>query len=336
MSDRGTDRKPQERSDDWRIVLVAVPGCMSSAICGSLEAFAIANALRAGEGPNLRVEVATSSKESTLGFGGLAIPSNVGLDAIEHADVVVVPPILGSPHGLASAHAELVDRLAIASAGGSIAAATCTGTFLLAETGVLNGRRATTTPAFRDLFHRRYPEVLLRTAMRVVDEGSVVTAGATTSYLDLALALIARSLGPRVALESARILSTDRNPRSQQPFLLPRPSVEHADDEVRKAEQWITQHLAEPFDTDSLARIAATSPRSFLRRFRNATGESPREYVQRVRVEAAMKDLEATQLSIEEITTQCGYADTRSFRRLFHKQTGLSPAEYRRRFGYAG
>ncbi len=335
MSDPGPERSAETRTKDWTFALVAVPGCMTSAVFGSLEAFAIADALRAGEGPKLNVVVAGPSQDSVTGFGGFEIPCTARLEDLQHASVIVIPPIIGSPEELASDNAAVVDCLGSAVDRGAITAATCTGTFLVAETGVLNGRRATTTPLFRELFKQRFPEVHLRTSLRIVDEGAVVTAGATTSYLDLALALIGRALGPRIALETARVLSTDPNPRSQQPFLLPRPTPEHPDEEVRKVEQWIAQNLTKACDTESLAGVAGLGERTFLRRFRTATGESPRQYLQRLRVEAAMKDLESTNLSIEEITYQCGYEDTRSFRRLFRKQTGISPGEYRSRFGYS-
>lgn len=321
-------------SRDRSIVILAIPGCMTSAVVGCLEAFGLASALQLGRGPLLDARAVTVSGEPVAGFGGIEIRPTAAPEAIEAADIVIVPPMLGDPRSLAENHPEVVRRVREASEGGSVAAAACTGTFLLAETGLLNGRRATTTPAFRDLFERCYPEVHVLPAMRVVDEGAVVTAGATTSYLDLALSFVARVLGPRIALQTARLLATDPNPRSQRPYLLPRPALEHPDDEVRKAEQWIAGHLADTADTASLARTAGLGERTFLRRFKLATGESPREYIQRQRVEAAMKDLEATNRSFEEITYALGYEDVRSFRRLFHRLTGLSPREHRARFGY--
>ncbi len=322
--------------DRWRVVIVAVPSCMASAVIGTQEAFAIADLARAGQAPRIEVEIATVGGDASPGFAGFAVPSSVQLDAVERPDAVIVPPVIGDPNGFVTEQRALVDWLAGAGSDGSITAAACTGTFLLAETGMLNGRRATTTPHFRTTFEKRYPEVHLRTALRVVDEGAVVTAGATTSYLDLALALIGRFHGPRLAVEVARILATDPNPRSQRPYMLPAPAPEHSDREIQRTEQWMAQNLVQPLDSESLAGVAGMSRRNFLRRFRAATGETPREYLQRLRVEAAMKDLEATNLSIEEVTYQCGYEDSRSFRRLFRRQTGLTPGEYRRRFGYGG
>ena len=317
------------------IVLVAPPGCLASAIAGSLEAFAIASVLRAGEGPGITVEVAAATTGPVVGFGGLVVPTTTSLDAVERADAVVLPPIPDDPSSLLSSHQSVIRGVERLASTGAVAGAACTGTFLLAETGRLDGRRATTTPDFCDQFEARYPDVRLLPAMRVVEEDRVVTAGATTSYLDLALSLIGRWLGPRITLQTARMLSTDPNPRLQQPYLLPRPPRMHPDDEIRRVEQWIGKNLTEPSDTESLARLAGLGRRTFLRRFRIATGASPRQYLQRLRVEAAMKDLEATNLSIEQITTRCGYQDPRSFRRLFRAQTGISPAEHRRRFGFA-
>ena len=326
---------PDDAPRDARIALVALPGCFGSAVAGSVEAFSIANSVRASESASLRIAVVRATDEPVVGFAGLEVPSRPSIEEIEGADVVILPPLFGLPDALIAEHRPLVDRLAARDAPPRVLAAACTATFLIAETGRLDGRHATTNPSFRRLFEARFPRVRLRTALRVVDDGDIVTAGATSSYLDLALALVGRFLGPRVALETARLLSTDPNPRSQQPYLLPRGPAQHTDEEVRRAEEWISAHLGEPCDTASLARVAGLGQRTFLRRFRAATGETPREFLQRRRVEAAMKDLEATNLAIDEITRQCGYEDARSFRRLFHRHTGVSPAEYRRRFGYA-
>ena len=320
--------------EEWRVAVLALPGSLGTAVVGTVEVFAAANLFQPNTAPPVRVEVVGVGAERVSSFGGLDLPTSTRADALGDFDVVIIPPIIGTPEGVIEEHREVVQGLVGADAKPGVLAAACTGTFLLAETGSLDGRRATTTPAFQELFAARYPNVLLRTALRVVDEGPVVTAGATTSYLDLALALVGRLLGPRVALDSAKFFSTDANPRSQQPFLLPRAAIPHTDQEIRRAESWIGANLGKPSDTSALARIAGLGDRTFLRRFRAATGESPREYLQRLRVEAAMKDLEATNLSIEEITFQCGYEDPRSFRRLFRRQTGVSPAEYRRRFGY--
>ena len=315
------------------VALVAVPGCLTSAVVGSAEAFALANAVALGSGSRVDVQVVTPDGAPVVGFGGREIAGDVAMESLR-ADAVLLPPVVGDPRDLPESQPGVVAWAREQSRRGSTVGASCTGTFLLAETGLLDGHRATTTPAFADAFRARYPEVRLRTELRVVDEGGVVTAGAMSSYLDLALSLVGRWLGPAVAVQTARTLATDPNPRPQRPYTLPRPPVPHPDEEVRRVEHFIGAHLGEALDVERLTAEVAMSPRSLARRFRAATGESLREYVQRRRVEAAMRELESTLQSFEEITARCGYEDVRSFRRLFQRLTGVSPREYRRRFGY--
>lgn len=322
------------RETDPRVAIVALDGCMSSAISGTLEAFAIASLHAAGPGRVVQASVVSCGGADVVGAAGVPVSSTADLRDVTEVDAVMLPPSFSHPEQLAETHSEVVDWVRQCGAAGSLVGAACTGTFLLAETGLLDGRRATTTPAFEPLFRDRYPRVLLHPALRLVDEGSVVTAGATTSFLDLALLLVGRFYGPRVAVETARFLSTDPNPRPQQTYQLPKLPRPHPDEAVRSVESFIGTHLAEPIETARLSEVAGLSPRSLARRFRTATGESVTEYVQRMRVQAAMKDLEGSTLGFEEITARCGYDDVRSFRRLFRRLTGLTPRDYRQRFGY--
>ena len=318
-----------------RLAVVAVDDCMSSAVVGVVEACAIASA-QAPAGRSIRTFVVSPKGGEVMGAADMPIPSTSRFDEFDRLDAIVLPPVFGSPNALLDDCPDLVEWTREANHGGTTVGAACTGTFLLAQTGALDGRRATTTPAFSSLFRARFPKVQLMPALRLVDEGTLITAGATTSYLDLALYLVARFLGPRVALGTARVLVTDANPRSQEPFLLPRPPRVHPDEAIRSVEDWIAKNLSAAFGPEELASVAALSRRSLTRRFRNATGESLTAYIQRSRVEAAMQALEGSQLSFEEITVRCGYDDVRSFRRLFRRHAGLSPREYRQRFGYVG
>jgi transcriptional regulator GlxA family with amidase domain len=184
-------------------------------------------------------------------------------------------------------------------------------------------------------FQQRYPKVRLDPTLKLADEGRVVTAGATTSSFDLVIELIDRFLGPETAIRTAAELLTDPIPQSQKPYMLARKRLGHGDLEVQRVQVRIERDYAEALDPILLADEAAMSPRMLARRFRGATGESVQEYLRNTRIEAAMQKLAATEESIAEITTSCGYSDVRSFRRTFRQLTGVSPREYRARFSYA-
>jgi transcriptional regulator GlxA family with amidase domain len=211
-----------------------------------------------------------------------------------------------------------------------LVAASCFGTFVLAESGLLNGVPATTAWWYADAFRQRYPLVKLDSDKALVDSGRAVTAGAMTAHTDLALHILRRLGGVALARSISGIMLVDGARTSQRPFM----SVQKDFSEplIQNAIAWMCEHLAHPVSIDDLACAMHTSYRTLNRRFIDVTGMAPLAYLQALKIERAKELLEVSNSDFETITEKVGYGDTSSFRRLFKRTTGLSPAQYRKQF----
>jgi transcriptional regulator GlxA family with amidase domain len=249
---------------------------------------------------------------------------------------VIVPGIaVIEPEALSAALTRLAPLsrwLAERHALGVSIAATCTGPFLLAEAGLLDGRSATTTTWFAEVFEQRYPAVQLDAAATLVEAGRITTSGGAFSYIDLTVHLVERLAGKELARALARFVVMD-NRREPHTHELIAHHVRHHDPLILKAEKWMRAHLKREIRIDEMADHLAVSARTLMRRFKERTGESPSAYLQKLRVEAAKALLAGTHHRIEQIPERVGYRDESTFRRLFKKHAGVSPREYRRRFG---
>lgn len=212
-----------------------------------------------------------------------------------------------------------------------VVAASCYGTFVMAEAGLLDGVPATTTWWLADAFRLRYPQVMLDADRALVDSGRAITAGAMTAHTDLALHVLRRLGGAALARRVAGIMLVDGARTSQRPFM----SVQrdYSEPLVRRAIDWMAKHIAESFAIEGLAGAMHVSYRTLNRRFVEVTGMGPLAYLQALKIERAKELLEESRASLETITAGVGYEDASSFRRLFKRATGLSPAQYRRQFG---
>jgi transcriptional regulator GlxA family with amidase domain len=221
-------------------------------------------------------------------------------------------------------------------AGGATLATACSGAMLLAEGGLLDGHEATTHWAYCDELKRRCPSVrvLTRRALVVSGDGQrLVMAGGGASWLDLILYLIARSVGIDVAMQVARLNLIDWHTIGQQPFARLARSRQVEDAVIAQCQTWIAEHYSEPAPVQAMARVSGLPERSFKRRFEQATGMSPLEYVHTLRIEEAKQMLESGDLPIESIANEIGYEDAGFFSRLFRRKVDLAPAQYRKRFG---
>jgi transcriptional regulator GlxA family with amidase domain len=210
---------------------------------------------------------------------------------------------------------------------GTLILASCSGTFLCAEAGLLDGRECATSWWLGAHFRRRYPRAMLREDAMVVPAGKVVTAGAALSQVDLMLWLVRRVCGPTIARLCARYLVLDERP-SQGRYLLV-DHLQHESEEVRRAEAYARRALHEGVGVTELARAARTSVRTLERRFEEALGMSPVRYLQRLRVERAIHLLETTMVSIDEVASRVGYADTVSLRRILRREAGITAKQAR-------
>ncbi|WP_172804596.1 GlxA family transcriptional regulator [Afipia sp. GAS231] len=309
---------------------------MTSAVFGQMDAFAIA-AYIAGRREDSSwnshdVRIATPDGDPVRGYGGHLIEPHCALSSAGDSDVVLIPPIFNDIEQTLAQERGLVAWLTSFPANSTLLASTCTGAFLLAEAGVLDGRRVTTNPAFSALFEQRYPAVRLALDERLVDDHMVICAGATTAYLNLAIHVIDRLAGHDLAVSTAKALSIDRHPESQRPYFMFIAPRDHGDEKILQLQNWIEVHHQKPIGLEEMTDAAAMSVRNLNRRFLSATGLSPQQYLRRVRIETAKRLLEGRAIAVDRVAEQVGYRDTRAFIRAFGAVAGLSPGEYRRRF----
>jgi transcriptional regulator GlxA family with amidase domain len=218
---------------------------------------------------------------------------------------------------------------------GAVLTANCGGVFMLAETGVLEGRPATTHWAFADQFRDRFPGVRLDTDKIVIDDGEIITAGGLMAWTDLGMRLVDRIYGATTMIETGRFLLIDPAGREQRHYSSFAPRLNHGDEAVLKIQHWLQAKGARAVTASAMAKKAGMEERTFLRRFKAATGLTPTEYAQHLRIGKARELLEFTKRPVDQIAYSVGYEDASAFRRLFHRIMGLSPSDYRHRFGVA-
>jgi transcriptional regulator GlxA family with amidase domain len=305
-----------------KVAVVEVEGRMASSAAITHDVMATANRI--------------SSAKRTLPFRVTTVHcgSRRSRGEVRGADLVIVPG-LGSPsveelqrnlRGHACRRAR--DMVVNAFANGAMLAASCASTFLLAEGGLLDGRRATTTWWFAPLFRQRYPKVELVTEQIVVADWPIATAGAAMAQMDLMLAIVDRFASRNLAKACANRLLLDER-HSQVPFMAIS-YLSSQDPGVTKADKWVRDNLARDFTIQELAEAVALGPRTFARRVAATCGVSPIQFVQRIRLETARFLLETTCLSLEQIAQQVGYAEPSTLRRLIRRATNHSPRHFRR------
>lgn len=218
---------------------------------------------------------------------------------------------------------------------GALVMSLCTGTFLLAESGLLNGKRATTTWWLADLFKNLYPQVTLDVNQLLIQDSNVMVAGAGSTDALMALQLIERYMGQQIASLTSKLMLVDNNQIEQTPYLTLQQQLQHNDSLVADAQTWLQVHMREPGALEKLAGHLNVSSRTLIRRFKQVMDITPNRYLQNLRIDAAKRLLESSGSSIETVMLQVGYNDLSSFSRLFQRKTGLTPRAYRARFQYA-
>ena len=215
---------------------------------------------------------------------------------------------------------------------GAYIAGTCSGVAFLAESGILDGRQATTHWGVADIYRERYPKVRWRTEQFVTEDGRLFCSGGVYASIDLSLYLVEKFCGHEVALQVAKSLLLSMPRGRQSGYSVVQLSRPHSDDKIRQTEEYLQQHFDSDISIDSLAQRAGMGPRNFIRRFKAATGRVPGAYIQTLRVSAAKELLEHGSSSIQTVSTKIGYEDIGFFRNLFKRHTGMTPGEYRDRF----
>ncbi len=290
-----------------RLAVLAYPGSMQSAVLGLQDVFAFAD--RIGGAP-LQVEVVTGFSDNSDAFDAVLLPPSSSEVKVE--DVPDLPQFLKARH-----------------ASGSVVCSACTGLNFVMAAGLAGGRKVTTHWALEQRLKAAYPEINLDTDSLLIEYTDLITAGGLMAWVDLALALIERFLGYSVAAATARQFIVDFRRRDQRRFRRFLPDLRHGDAAVLKAQHFLEGRLEEAISIPKAADVAGLPPRTFLRRFRTATGFSPKTYLQELRIERARDLLIETEKSVSEICFAVGYNDPPSFVRLFTRLSGLPPGAFR-------
>jgi transcriptional regulator GlxA family with amidase domain len=320
------------------VVIAALSGTASLGTAGLMDALNkadLAEALHTGQ-PARRVfdvRLAGLDDDSVTCRDGVSLHPAIAAADVTAPDLVVVP---GLDDDLATSFNEnrgWVQWLRTWHSAGSRIAGSCTGAFLIADAGLLDGRTATTHWLFAGELRRRYPAVDVTVDRMIVDTGDVITSGGATGFLNLVLYLAERFCGHDRANLAAKVLLVDGHRPSQRPYIAFGPERSHGDMIVHQVQQHIDLNLGDPLRITELASWSGLSERTLSRRFAAATGRGPAAYLQHARIQHAMRLLETTSDPIDQIRRRVGYNDPAAFRRVFKDATGLSPSGYRDAYG---
>ena len=248
-----------------------------------------------------------------------------------NVNLLIIPPSLGGEYYL-SPPIQLLDYLRHAHSVGTQLCSACAGTFILAKTGILDSRSATTHWQFAQDFRSSFPQVSLEIESLLVNEGDILTAGGLMSWVDLGLEIVAHQTKPHIMRKLGKFLIVDTARREQRYYESFIPKFEHGNGAIIKVQHHLQTHYSETLTVAHLAQTVFMSERTFLRQFTQATGLKPIQYIQRLRVQKACEQLEASSLSFEKIALSVGYEDANSLRKVFIKTMGLSPSAFRARF----
>jgi transcriptional regulator GlxA family with amidase domain len=280
--------------------------------------------------PFFDVKTATIDGKPVKTYFGQTIKPDVSIQDAGDSDTIMIPPSDASD----ILEPEAVSWLIKSHERGAHIASICLGAFLLAQTGLLDNKSATTHWGYVNRFRMEYPKIRLKPDQLITDEGNLFTAGGANAGGDLALYLIAKYVGKEAAFQTARVMVMDMDRNSQAPYLMFRIEKIHGDNEVLDIQNWLEQNFNDEISVDRLADQSGMTRRTFERRFKNATGDSPLRYLQRVRIENAKQLLERGGKTFDEITYMIGYEDSSTFSRLFKKTTGLSPVQYKKKYSF--
>lgn len=326
-----------------KIIMLAYDGCLFSSLELLADAFTISNLwyekLRKEEHTKkhptetlFETQVATLRGEPFITNSGIRIQPDCALEDTQNTDLILIAPYLFGAHGYDDATSELIRPLISQYENGVPIGAICTAAFILARTGLLDGKIATTNWQVTKTFQQEFPNVILKPDRILTEDQGLICTGAATSQYNLALHIIEKFGNQELARTCSKVFLVDPRRISQAPYIITNFKKNHGDDKILNAQNWMEENYTDILTVDSVAHHVGMSPRHFKRRFKSATNETPLSYLHQVRIEVAKKELEGTKHNIDEITRLVGYEDSGTFRRLFKKLTSLSPREYRDKF----
>ncbi|KIC95702.1 GlxA family transcriptional regulator [Flavihumibacter solisilvae] len=284
------------------------------------------------EPPVFNVQLVGLSKETPVSGGIFTVNTDVTLKDVTKTDLIIIPAIDGDLQQAIEKNRDFIPWIIEQYKGGAEVASLCLGAFLMAATGIVNGKRCATHWMAENAFKRMYPEVELVREKIITDEKGIYSSGGAFSYLNLILHLIGKFAGREMAILAAKVFAIEIGRESQSSFVIFRGQKDHEDEPVKKAQEFIENNVTERISVEDLAAKFAIGRRNFERRFKKATNNTPVEYIQRVKIEVAKMTLESSRKNVNEVMYDVGYSDTKAFRSVFKKITGLSPVDYRNKY----
>lgn len=316
------------------ITILATKGSNLGSIDNPRRGFLFVNDYlrKAGKPPMFHLQIAGLSNEIHLENGFCTLHPDIALKNLKKTDLIIIPAIDGDIEKSIAENQACISWLVKQYRNGAEIASLCVGAFLLAATGLLNGRSCSTHWRAANDFRKLFPEVELLTEKVITDESGLYTSGGAFSSANLILYLIEKYAGREIAIQCSKMFQVDMDRQCQSPFIIFQGQKEHEDEPVKQAQEFIENNYQEKITVEQLASKCALSRRNLERRFKKATANTVVEYMQRVRIEAVKKQLETGNQSINELMYDIGYSDTKAFRNLFKRYTGLSPIAYKSKY----
>ena len=285
-----------------------------------------------GKEPAFTVQLVGLTKEVRLHNGIFSVHTDVLLKDLKKTDLIIVPAIGGDLATSVQRNKAFLPWIVEQYRGGAEVASLCVGAFILASTGLLNGKECSSHWKTANEFREMFPEVTLVDGRIVTEQQGLYSSGGATSYWNLLLYLVEKYAGRDIAIMASKVYALEIDRKGQSPFIMFNGQKNHEDDPIKQAQEYIEQNVTEKISVEHLALKYAIGRRNFERRFKKATNNTPVEYIQRVKIEAAKKHLEVSNKNVNEVMYDVGYSDTKAFRTTFKKITGLSPLQYRNKY----
>ncbi|MEO6868327.1 MAG: helix-turn-helix domain-containing protein [Ginsengibacter sp.] len=316
------------------IFLIPDGSLKPSSLFASIEVFEKANEYytNKGESEFYDIKIAGVDPSQNLLNSRLFIRSTMDITSVINPDLIIIPGLNEKNDYSGDTNRDLINWVVKHYKDGCEIASLCTGTFFLAVTGLLKGRECSTHWRAQDTFTTMFPDVILLTDKIITDSKGIYTAGGANSSLNLILYLIEKFNGREAALYCAKVLQIDISRNSQAPFILFEGQKNHSDQDIKEVQLYIEKNIDKKVSVEALADQFNMSRRNFVRRFKTATKNTPIEYIQRIKMEAAKRNFEMSRKNINEVMDAVGYTDTKAFRTTFRKVTGLTPLDYKTKF----
>jgi transcriptional regulator GlxA family with amidase domain len=284
------------------------------------------------EKPVFDIKLVGLKREIRLHNSSFSVHTDLLIDEVKRTDLIFIPAFTGDLPTALEINREFIPWIIEQREQGAEVVSLCVGAFMLAKTGLLDGKKCSTHWRAADEFRQMFPQIELVTDKIITEEQGIYTSGGATSYWNLLLYLVEKFTNRETAILTSKVFAIDIKRDSQSQFIIFKGQSDHTDEDIRKAQNFIENNFHERITIDELSNKIAVSRRSLERRFKRATNNTISEYIQRVKIEAAKKSFETSRKNITEVMLDVGYSDTKAFRGMFKKLTGMTPFDYRSKY----